>query len=126
MDSGKEIPRTREATPDGVLLAEKLKAMILANNPKAKTPTDLYPWAKTADIMVLVDKRTRQEIESVMSFSQNSSFWKSNILSMDKLRLKFDTLYLQEKNQNGNHQPPVAGRIVGHAAPTPGKYDHLG
>lgn len=123
MDNGKEIP----PTPDGVLLAEKLKAMILANNPKAKTPSNLNAWAKTADLMLSVDRRTRQEIEAVMSFSQNSAFWKSNILSMDKLRSKFDTLYLQDKNQNGISQKSnrAVNPHAGYSAPTPGKFAHL-
>ena len=49
--------------------------------------------------MILLDKRTPKEIESVIEFSQNDSFWMANILSAAALRKQFDKLYLQSKRQ---------------------------
>ena len=46
------------------------------------------------------DKRTQEEIDAMIEFSQNHSFWKANILSMPKLREKFDQLWLQAKKEN--------------------------
>jgi hypothetical protein len=79
-----------------IRMAEKLKAFILGNNPNAKTPDDLSNWAVDFDRMMRIDKRTEQQIYTVMEFSQRDNFWKSNILSAGKLREKFDTLLLQK------------------------------
>ena len=76
--------------------AEKLKSLILANNPGAKTPTDLSKWATDFNRMERLDKRTPEQIDAVLEFSQKDDFWKSNILSAAKLREKFDTLLLQK------------------------------
>jgi len=61
------------------------------------------------DRMIRLDKRNPDEIGKVILYSQNSNFWKSNILSTASLREKYDTLYLQMKNNghnggNGNGQ----------------------
>ncbi len=82
-----------------VLLAQKLKTLILSNNPKARVPDNLQKWAYEIDKMIRLDKRTPKEIESVIEFSQNDSFWMANILSVAALRKQFDKLYLQSKRQ---------------------------
>jgi len=78
-----------------MILADKLKQKILNNNPKAKTPTNLQPWAVEIDRMIRIDNRTPEEISLVINFCQSDAFWMSNILSAKKLREKFDTLSLQ-------------------------------
>lgn len=80
-------------------LADKLVNLILSNNPKGKTPQDITGWAKEIDRMIKIDKRTEIEIASVIEFSQQDNFWKTNILSAGKLREKFDQLYLKSKNE---------------------------
>lgn len=82
-----------------LLLAQKLKTLILSNNPKARVPDNLQKWAYEIDKMIRLDKRTPKEIESVIEFSQNDSFWMANILSAATLRKQFDKLYLQSKRQ---------------------------
>ena len=82
-----------------LLLAQKLKTLILSNNPKARVPDNLQKWAYEIDKMIRLDKRTPKEIESVIEFSQNDSFWMANILSAAALRKQFDKLYLQSKRQ---------------------------
>ena len=82
-----------------LLLAQKLKTLILSNNPKARVPDNLQKWAYEIDKMIRLDKRTPKEIESVIEFSQNDSFWMANILSVAALRKQFDKLYLQSKRQ---------------------------
>jgi hypothetical protein len=44
--------------------------------------------------MMRLDGRTEQDIENVLKWSQNDDFWCGNILSMEKLRSKFDQLTL--------------------------------
>ena len=96
-----------------VQMAEKLKSLILANNPGAKTPTDISMWAIEFERMTRIDKRTHEQIFTVMEFSQKDSFWKSNILSAGKLREKFDTLLLQKDRPNQPQQSkmPQAGNF---------------
>jgi len=91
-----------------LLLAQKLKTLILSNNPKARVPDDLQKWAYEIDKMMRLDKRTPKEIESVIEFSQTDSFWMANILSAATLRKQFDKLYLQSKRQrNMKPKQPV-------------------
>jgi len=80
-------------------LSQLLKGLILRNNPKAKTPDDITKWAADIDRMQKIDHRTPEEIKSIIEFSQDDSFWCSNILSAGKLREKFDQLYLKAKEK---------------------------
>lgn len=84
-------------------LASLLKDKILTNNPKAQIKDgSLEKWAEVARIMIERDKRNEIEIKSVIEWSQNDEFWKMNILSMQKLREKFDQLWLKMKgDQSG-------------------------
>jgi hypothetical protein len=79
----------------GLRLAQLLQCLILRNNPSAKIkPTQIQHWAVVADRMMRLDGRTEQDIENVLKWSQNDDFWCGNILSMEKLRSKFDQLTL--------------------------------
>lgn len=78
-----------------MLLAEKLRSLILRNNPKARVPKKLDSWANEIRLMVNRDDRSEDSISSVIEWSQNNDFWRANILSAKKLREKYDTLYLQ-------------------------------
>ncbi|MGX7745659.1 hypothetical protein [Rhodopseudomonas parapalustris] len=78
-------------------LASYLYRYIKSNNPNAKEP-NYEKWAKTFDYMLRVDKRDVEEIKQVIKFSQTDSFWFKNILSPDKLRKQYETLFLQMKN----------------------------
>ena len=107
---GKNI-RSKEVrilySSEHIRMAEKLKSLILINNPGAKTPDDLSKWAIDFDRINRIDKRTEQQINAVIEFSQKDSFWKSNILSAGKLREQFDTLWLQ-KDRPKQGRPPQA------------------
>jgi len=48
------------------------------------------------------DERTPEEVETIIRFSQEDSFWRSNILSTAKLREKFDQLTDKRLSQLGN------------------------
>jgi len=77
--------------------ANKLKNFILTNNPKAKVPADLTKWSIEFKRMIEIDKRSNEDIEKVINFSQKDPFWRTNILSASKLREKFDQLYMKAK-----------------------------
>jgi hypothetical protein len=86
----------KEYSSEIIRMADRLKFLILQNNPGAKTPTNLAKWQSDFDKMKRLDNRTDEQIYAVMEFSQKDNFWKSNILSAGKLREKFDTLLLQK------------------------------
>ena len=78
-------------------LSKKLLDYILINNPNYKMP-NLQNWAQHIDYMIRLDKRTPEQINDIIVFSQEDSFWKSNVLSTEKLRQKFDQLWIKKKN----------------------------
>jgi len=99
---------TKEKAPVFLSTSNLLKTLILQNNPKAKiTDSQIKNWGNTIRLMIERDKRTVEEIESLIKFSQNDNFWKSNILSMDKLRKQFDRLTLQAKQKEPKNEPEV-------------------
>lgn len=78
-------------------LAVYLFNYIKRNNEKAKEP-NFQKWAKQMHYILDIDKRDLEEVKQVIKFSQTDPFWYKNILSPDKLRKKYDQLYLQMKN----------------------------
>jgi hypothetical protein len=77
-------------------MAELLFQRILENNENAKQP-NLEAWANEVRLMREKDKRTVKQIQYLINWSQNDSFWKVNILSISKLRSKFDQLVIRCK-----------------------------
>jgi hypothetical protein len=102
---GNNIPPKFPADSPEMSLALKLQTLILKNNDKARVPKDLTGWAVEFDKMIRIDGRPIDQLTAVMKFSQESTFWASNILSAKKLREKYDTLYLQSKAQPRGHPP---------------------
>jgi hypothetical protein len=91
-------------------LAQLLKTQILRNKPDYRiTPTQLRKWAQTADRMIRLDDREPDRIAELIRWAQSDEFWMSNVLSMDKLREKFDALEL--KAIGSNHQAAQAKPI---------------
>ncbi|WAW14767.1 hypothetical protein [Peptostreptococcus equinus] len=75
-------------------LSYLLLSLIRDHNPKFKEP-NMDNWCGHVDKMIRIDKRSVEEIEKVIRWSQGNDFWYKNILSTAKLREKFDQLYLQ-------------------------------
>lgn len=87
-------------------LANLLKTEILKNNPKAKiTDSQINKWVDTIRVMVERDKRTLEEIKDLIVWAQSDSFWKCNILSMQKLRKQFDQITLKAKEKKKPDSP---------------------
>ncbi|AUO14757.1 phage replisome organizer N-terminal domain-containing protein [Priestia megaterium] len=81
-----------------ITLAELLYNLILKRDPKFKKP-NLEKWANDIRLMRERDERTPEQIEYLIKWSQENSFWCSNILSASKLRDKATTLVLQIKGE---------------------------
>ena len=100
-DEKKRARAKKPPSESGLKLANHLWQVILANNPKARiTDRQVENWAREADLMLRQDGRTGEEILSVMEWSQRDHFWRTNILSMGKLREKFDQLTLKKRREN--------------------------
>ena len=78
-------------------LAEKLHSLILQNDPNAKKP-NLEKWANDVRLMREKDGRTVEQIDYLITWCQQDSFWKSNILSTSKLREKATALITKIKS----------------------------
>jgi hypothetical protein len=84
-----------------------LAEWIVKNGSKRPTITD--KWRTEARLLIDKDGRAIEEIREVIAWSQRDDFWKSNILSMPTLRVKFDQLRLAATR-------PAAARASPHKA----------
>lgn len=82
-------------------MANLLFQQISKNTPTFKN-RNLESWANDCRLMRESDDRTIEQIKFLIEWSQNDHFWKANILSMSKLREKFDTLVSQAKRSTEN------------------------
>lgn len=92
--------RTNKFADDSIelSLASELFNLVLGNNQNAKHP-NLQTWAKGFDLIIRVDKRSKEDVRKVMAWSQRDSFWQGNILSPGALRKQFDKLVVQMKTR---------------------------
>lgn len=107
----KTIKETKIYSPDSTpyKFAELLLAKILEHLPGFKKP-DLNKWAWQMDALMRLDHRSPEEVEAVIRFAQTDPFWKTNILSVEKLRKQYDQLNakrLQRANRQRNYREAV-------------------
>ena len=95
----KEVP----AKPSRIAaerLCQHLADRIEANG--SKRPSVTKRWLDAARLMLDNDGRTEQQITTAIDWCQKHEFWRVNILSMPKLREKYDQLRLEAARVNGN------------------------
>jgi hypothetical protein len=100
-------PRLPDPTPDRddvERLCAHLADRIEANG--SKRPTITKAWRTAARLMLDKDGRTEEQVHGAIDWCQDSEFWRSNVLSMPKLRDKYDTLRLQAT------RPTAGGNVV--------------
>lgn len=86
--------------------ARLLFELMQGNNPDVKQP-NFDKWANDFRLMRTKDNRTDLQIKHVIQWTQNNSFWKSNILSASKLRDQWDRLVViitEEHNKKNNQK----------------------
>lgn len=107
------FPRGNSAKPDGsdnppskdvVRLCDLLAELIRNNGNRVGTVGKR--WHDACDRLIRIDGHSPDEIEDVIRWSQQDEFWIPNILSMPKLREKFDTLRGQMRSQRKKPQQP--------------------
>lgn len=93
-------------------LAAFLFSEICKNNSTFKEP-NLQKWAYDMDLLLRIDRRPPEEVRAVILFAQSDPFWKTNILSVGKLRKQYDTLKMQMEQKNPRNNSGSASSILG-------------
>ena len=70
----------------------------------SKRPPIKQGWRDAARLMLDRDGRTEDDVHAAIDWCQNSEFWRGNILSLPKLREKYDQLRLQASRERAS--PP--------------------
>lgn len=91
-------------------VAKAIWADIKAMSPGHKEP-NLNTWTNTIRLMRERDGRKREEILGLWKWANKHSFWKSNILSPEKLREQWDRLVIQRKSKPSETRDEFAGAI---------------
>lgn len=71
-------------------------------------------WAKDIDLLIRKDGKEPSVVEEVIRWCQQDGFWRSNILSGQKLREKWDTLTAQMERRKGGEKYGADRPVVGH------------
>jgi len=93
------VPRRDDVESLCTLLADRIEA----NGSKRPNITD--KWRDAARLMIDRDGRDVVRIQAAILWCQNHEFWKANVLSMPKLREKYDQLRLvaqRERAEKGS------------------------
>lgn len=86
--------------------AKLLFQLMLENNENCKEP-NWESWANEMRLMRERDKRTDEQIQYVIKWSQRDPFWKTNILSPSKLRKRFDQLVVKIKEEEKKRKKEI-------------------
>ena len=68
-----------------------------------RRPRITKKWLDSARLMIDRDGRTPDQVHAAIDWVHNSEFWRANILSIPKLREKWDTLKLQAERGQRPH-----------------------
>jgi hypothetical protein len=85
----KDVP-AKPSRDDVERLCEHLADKIEANG--SKRPAVNAKWRDAARLLIDKDGRTEEQVRAAIDWCQQDEFWRANILSMPKLREKYDQL----------------------------------
>lgn len=101
----KRSSKSVSVSDEDTRLAQLLIDLIQQNNPDWQMRGSLETWAGHIEKLHRIDKRTYEQIEYMIRWTQQHDFWSSNILSTKKLREKFnDPLLAQLKRDLADKQ----------------------
>jgi hypothetical protein len=105
-------PSSSEPAPraDVDALCTHLADRIEANG--SKRPTIGQRWRDAARRLIDIDGRTEQQIHAAIDWCQGDEFWRSNILSMPKLREKYEQMRLQASRTTNGGKPSTTDQRV--------------
>jgi hypothetical protein len=105
-ESPNESPRPDEpARADVEKLCTRLADAIEHNGSKRPTVSDR--WRVSCRLLLDRDGRTVEQVERAIDWCQSDDFWRANILSMPKLREKYDQLRLAAKRAQAREERPA-------------------
>lgn len=109
-EPNKQLPTPREArgdegvdnaepigdpNPDVARLCEMLADLVEANG--CKRPTVTKTWLVECERLMRIDGRSPAQVEACIRWCQADGFWRANVMSMPKLRARYDQLRLAAK-----------------------------
>lgn len=94
-----DLTSSEPSRPDVDKVCQLLADLIRQNDPKAKVDPASKRWRDAARLLIDADRRTVDEIEQVIRWCQTDQFWQSNVLSLPKLREKFQQLALRMRTE---------------------------
>jgi hypothetical protein len=100
-----EVPARDDVQRLCVHLADRIEAN------GSKRPSITSRWQQAARLMLDKDGRTEQQVMTAIDWCQDHEFWRANILSMPKLREKYDQLRLQA-SRDQRPKPPAKSAIL--------------
>lgn len=86
-------------------LCDHLADEIARNDEDGKRPTVTQRWRDAARLLIDRDGRTEEKIHRAIDWCQSNEFWRSNILSMPKLREKYAQLQQQAQRDSAAAEP---------------------
>ncbi len=90
---GSDEERDETVREDVERVCRHLRDRIIANG--SKPPVITKAWRRSARLLIDKDHRTVDQILAAIDWCQNDDFWRGNIMSMPKLRDKYDQLRLK-------------------------------
>lgn len=90
-----EAPTRADVERICIRLADRIEAN------GAKRPAITKRWRDAARLMLDADHRAEADVLAAIDWCQDNEFWRANILSLPKLREKYDQLSLQAQRGNG-------------------------
>lgn len=110
----KDVP-AKPPRDDAERLCEHLADKIEANG--SKRPVVNAKWRDAARLLIDKDGRTEEQVRAAIDWCQQDEFWRANILSMPKLREKYDQLRMHamrgsRPTANANSNLDVVARFM--------------
>jgi hypothetical protein len=102
-DESSDEDSSPNARPDVIDLCEHLADRIEANG--SRRPRIGKRWHTAARLLLDVDGRTPGQVRAAIDWCQDDPFWRANILSMPKLRERYDQLRLAAQRQQTPARP---------------------
>lgn len=89
-----ETEKEYEYCDDVMYLVNLLSSKMTENNPNCKLPSNFEKWYNEIRLMIDKDGYSFQQIDEMIRWCQEDLFWRSNILSAEKLRKQAGKLIL--------------------------------
>ena len=97
-----DLRAVEDPRPDVDAVCDAMAASVQRRTGRA--PRVTAAWRTQARLMIDRDGRTVEEITRIIDWVEGDDFWRANVLSLPKLRQKFDTLRLQAQRPQGRPQ----------------------